>query len=121
MSISLKLFTFTLTDVSRMSQRVIGKIPLGVGGVGAGAPPKCRPPSFLVRAAAAVGGQKKSCFDLAENWAADSLWVGAHRYTRILRVSKPLWANNAHKVEPNTRPIKNLSKSLLILKAPKMN
>ena len=31
-----------------------------------------------------VGGQKKSCFDLAENRAADSLWVGDHRYTRIL-------------------------------------
>ena len=32
--------------------------------------------SSLIRAA---GGQKKSCLDLAENWAADSLWVGAHR------------------------------------------
>merc|ERR1712030_114580 len=31
------------------------------------------------------------------------------------------WANNAHKVEPNSGPIKNLSKSLLILKSPKTN
>merc|ERR1712115_293823 len=46
---------------------------------------------------------------------------GAHRYTRISCVSKPLWENNAHKVEPNTGPIKNLSKSLLILKSPKTN
>merc|ERR1712115_224343 len=46
---------------------------------------------------------------------------GAHRYTRISCVSKPLWANNAHKVKPNTGPIKNLSKSLLILKSPKTN
>ena len=36
-------------------------------------------------------------------------------------MSKPLWANNAHKVEPNSGPIKNLSKSLLILKSPKTN
>ena len=32
-----------------------------------------------VRTAAAAGGQKKSCFELAENLAADSLWVDAHR------------------------------------------
>ena len=64
---------------------------------------------------------QKSFFNLAENCDASSLWVDPHRYTRILCVSKPLWANNAHKVEPNTRPIKNLSKSLLILKSPKTN
>ena len=64
---------------------------------------------------------KKSFLNLAENCEASSLWVDPHRYTRILCVSKPLWANNAHKVEPNTRPIKNLSKSLLILKSPKTN
>merc|ERR1712198_63875 len=40
---------------------------------------------------------------------------------RILCVSKLLWANNAHKVEPNSGPIKNLSKSQLILKSPKTN
>ena len=54
-------------------------------------PPSCRPSLFLVRAAAAAGGQKKSCFDLAENRAADSLWVGAYRYTRIKFASKLLW------------------------------
>ena len=37
-----------------------------------------------------VGGQKKSCFDLAENRAADSLWIGAYRYTRIKFASKLL-------------------------------
>ena len=63
----------------------------------------------------------KSCFILAENFNPSSLWVGSHRYTRIFRLSKPLWANNAHKVEPNTSSIKNLSKSLLILKSPKTN
>ena len=65
--------------------------------------------------------EPKSCFILAENFNPTSLWVGSHRYTRIFQLSKPLWANNAHKVEPNTRPIKNLSKSLLILKSPKTN
>ena len=42
-------------------------------------------------AAAAAGGRIKSFFDLAENRAADSLWVGAHRYTRIKFASKLLW------------------------------
>ena len=65
--------------------------------------------------------QQKSFFKLAENYGASSLWADPHRYTRILCMSKPLWANNAHKVEPNTGPIKNLSKSLLILKSPKTN
>ena len=68
-----------------------------------------------------VVSDPKSFFDLAENCEASSLWVGRHRYTRILCVSKPLWANNAHKVEPNTGPIKNVTKSLLILKSPKTN
>ena len=62
-------------------------------------------------------GKSKS----AENRAAGSLWMVHHRYMRILCVSKPLWANNAHKVEPNTGPIKNLIKSLLILRSPKTN
>ena len=66
-------------------------------------------------------GQQKSCFKSAENRAVGSLWMVHHRYTRILCVSKPLWANNAHKVEPNTGPIKNATKSLLILKSPKTN
>merc|ERR1712030_225207 len=65
--------------------------------------------------------QEKSFFDLAENCGASSLWADHHRYTRILCMSKLLWANNAHKVEPNIGPIKNLSKSLLILKSPKTN
>ena len=52
-------------------------------------PPSCRPPFSYIRAAA--GGQKKSYFNLAENRAADSLWVGAHRYTRIKFASKLAW------------------------------
>ena len=63
----------------------------------------------------------KSFFNLAENCDVSSLWVGCHRYTRIFCGSKPLWVNNARKVESNTRLIKNLSKSLLILKSPKTN
>ena len=44
--------------------------------------------------------QTKSCFELAENWAAISLWVGAHRYTRnscaskLLQVQSVLKLNN---------------------------
>ena len=109
-----KIIYFYFAGVSRMSQRVVGKIP------GAGAPPKCRPPSFLVMDEVKQR-EPKSCFNLAENFNPTSLWVGSHRYTRIFQLSKPLWANNAHKVEPNTRPIKNNSKSLLILKSPKTN
>ena len=50
----------------------------------------------------------------------------AHLYEHSFTIAdlthpKPLWANNAHKVEPTTRPIKNLSKSLLILKSSKTN
>ena len=53
-------------------------------------PPSCRPSSsWLGRRR--VGGRKKSCFDLAENRAGYSLWVGAHRYTRIKFASKLLW------------------------------
>ena len=38
-------------------------------------------PSWLgwAAATAAVGGQTKSCFDLAENRAASSPWVDGHR------------------------------------------
>ena len=84
-------------------------------------PPQCVDPlsSIFVKKKGEV--PQKSFFNLAENCDASSLWVDPHRYTRILCVSKPLWANNAHKVEPNTGPIKNLSKSLLILKSPKTN
>ena len=60
-----------------------------------------------------------SCFKSPKNRASSSLWVGGHRSKGILCASKLLWENNAHKVEPNTRPIKNLSKSLQILKSPK--
>ena len=60
------------------------------GGLGGRSPLTCRPPFFLVR----VGVQKKSCFDLAENRAAVSLWVGAHRYQRNSRASKLLWVQN---------------------------
>ena len=84
-------------------------------------PPLVSTPFQLFLAAAVVVSEPKSFFNLAENCGASSLWADHHRYTRILCVSKPLWANNAHKVEPNTGPIKNLSKSLLILKSPKTN
>ena len=67
--------------------------------------------TILAAAAAVVVSEPKSFFKLAENCKASSLWVGRHRYVRILCVSKPLWENNAHKVEPNTGPIINLSKS----------
>ena len=43
-----------------MRQSVIGTIPFG----GAGALPRCRPPSFLVRAAAAAGGWIKKLFQI---------------------------------------------------------
>ena len=33
----------------------------------------------------------KSCFNFAKNCEASSLWVGAHRYTRISCASKLLW------------------------------
>ena len=86
----------------------------------------CRPPFFLVKlkwseVKWSEVSDSESCFKSAENRAASSLWMDHHRYTRIMYVSKPLWANNAHKVEPNSGPIKNLSKSLLILKSPKTN
>ena len=46
-------------------------------------------PSWLGRrVGGGGGGQKKSCFDLAENRAAVSLWVGAHRYQRYSRAPK---------------------------------
>ena len=67
-----------------MNQSVIGD------NLGGRKPPQCVDPlsSWLGRR---VGGQKKSCFDLAENWAAVSLRVGAHRYQRDSRASKLLW------------------------------
>ena len=57
-------------------KNAIGTIPPG-GVWGGGAPPTCRPPSFLVVAAAAA--EQKSCFDLAENYGASSLWIGDQR------------------------------------------
>ena len=85
-------------------------------------PPRVDPLSAILgRRRRRRWGQQKSCFKSAENRAVGSLWMVHHRYTRILCVSKPLWANNTHKVEPNSGPIKNLSKSLLILKSPKTN
>ena len=62
-----------------------------------------------------------SCFKSPKNRASSSLWVGGHRSTGILCASKLLWKNNAHKVEPNAGPIKNLGKSLQILKSLKTN
>ena len=48
-------------------------------------PPSCRPSLFLVRAAAAAGGQQKSCFKSAENRAASSLGYG-YNGIRCLRI-----------------------------------
>ena len=62
-----------------------------------------------------------SCFKSAEHRVASSIWIAGHRFTRILCVSKLVWVNNVHKVEPTSGPIKNLSKSLMILKSPKTN
>ena len=45
----------------------------------------------LAAAAAVVLSESKSFFDLAENCEASSLWVGRHRYTRVLQVSKLIW------------------------------
>ena len=33
----------------------------------------------------------ESCYHLAENWAAISPWIGAHRYKSVLCSSKLLW------------------------------
>ena len=49
------------------------------------------PLSVWLAAAAVVVSDPKSFFDLAENCEASSLWVGRHRYTRVLQVSKLLW------------------------------
>ena len=70
-----------------IQKTVIGTIPPG-GVWGGGAPPRCRPPSYLVRAAAA---EQKSCFKSAENCPARSLWIGDHRYMGILCASKLVW------------------------------
>ena len=64
-SIDVKLLNFTLKDVSRMGQSVIGSEKSEV--------------------------KSKSSFKSAENRAASSLGVGGHRYTRISCVSKLLW------------------------------
>ena len=112
------LYRISQTNVGRKSKVLLTRsLP---GGLGGRSPPMCRPPSILVMDEVKQR-EPKSCFILAENFNPTSLWVGSHRYTRIFQLSKPLWANNAHKVEPNTRPIKNNSKSLLILKSPKTN
>ena len=50
--------------------------------------PPCRPPSSLVvmmmmMMMMMMSDDPKKCLKLAENRAASSLWVGAHRYTRV--------------------------------------
>ena len=83
----LELFFFTNKRKNQLAFRayLAFKIKIVIGptpprGVwGGGAPPMCRPPSFLVRAAAAAAAEQKSCFDLPENRAASSLWVGDQR------------------------------------------
>ena len=72
-----------------MNQIVIGTNTPPGGFGGAGAPPMCRPPFFLV--VLVEWSESKSCFDLAENCGASSLWVGVYRYTRISCASKLLW------------------------------
>merc|ERR1712030_256182 len=94
---------------------------MGGGFWGGGEPPPSVDPLPTWLGRRRRWGQQKSCFKSAENRAVGSVRMVHHRYARILCVSKPLWANNAHKVEPNSGPIKNLSKSLLILKSPKTN
>merc|ERR1712121_168682 len=87
--------------------------------MGSSGPPKCRPPSYLVKVKRSES-DSKSCFDLAENRAASSLWVGDHRYTRILWVTKLLWVQSDFKLKkidfeknrrcapgPGEYPIKN--------------
>ena len=62
-----KIILHYLKDVRRMSQNIIGTIPRG----GFGAPPRCRPPFFLVVKKSEV--TSKSSFKFAENRAASSL------------------------------------------------
>ena len=108
---NLKLFNFTLKNFSRMSQSVIGTIPLW----GGGSPPVSTP--FLPGSEKKGDVTPKSCFKSAENRALSSLWVVGHRYTRYLCASKLLWVYYVPKVEANPRPIRNLRKSLLFLKS----
>ncbi|SVE26859.1 uncharacterized protein METZ01_LOCUS479713, partial [marine metagenome] len=55
-------------------------------------PPRVDPLSFwLAAAAAVVVSVPKSFFKFAENCEASSLWVGAHRYTRISCATILLW------------------------------
>ena len=58
-----------------MSQSVIGTIPPVWGG---GSPPNVSTP-FLPGSEKKSEVKTKSCFKLAENRAASSLWVGGHR------------------------------------------
>ena len=67
-------------NVNKMTQSVTSTKP----------PPRCRPPFYLVMDEVKVS-EPKSFFELAENCEASSLWVGAHRYTRVLCASKLLW------------------------------
>ena len=62
---------------------------------GAGAPPRCRPPFFLVVKSEVAS---KSFFKSAENRAASSLQVGDHRYTSISCASKLLWFQSDFKL-----------------------
>ena len=53
-------------------------------------PPSCRPPiRLIVKKKGEV--PQKSFFNLAENCDASSIWVGRHRYMRLLQASKRLW------------------------------
>ena len=49
------------------------------------------PLSVWLAAAAVVVSDPKSFVDLAENYEASSLWVGRHRYTRVLQLSELRW------------------------------
>ena len=65
------------TDVPlgfRMSQSRIGTIPPRGGLGGAEPPPRCRPPSFLVKLSeVSEVSDSESCFDEPKNRAASSL------------------------------------------------
>ena len=65
-------------NVSRMMQGVIGATPPR-GVWGGGSPPKVSTPFLPGSEKKKSEVKTKSCFKLAENRAASSLWVGGHR------------------------------------------